>query len=97
MLVCGFVLYDRTRDRGCSAHPVFPAPSEFLWGQGLWGQGFQQNAGRTAPRECEGVCEGAVIARSPCDEAIHSSSLLRDGLLRFARNDGEGPDQNPPK
>jgi hypothetical protein len=29
MLVCSFVLRNRTRDRGCSAHPVFPAPSDF--------------------------------------------------------------------
>src|SRR6185295_2312910 len=27
MLVCHFVCANRTRDRGCSKHPVFPAPS----------------------------------------------------------------------
>ena len=27
MLVCTFVCANRTRDRGCSEHPVFPAPS----------------------------------------------------------------------
>jgi hypothetical protein len=27
MLVCIFVCANRTRDRGCSKHPVFPAPS----------------------------------------------------------------------
>src|ERR1051325_4058294 len=27
MLVCIFVCANRTRDRGCSVHPVFPAPS----------------------------------------------------------------------
>jgi hypothetical protein len=27
MLVCPFVCANRTRDRGCSKHPVFPAPS----------------------------------------------------------------------
>ncbi|MEH2524467.1 hypothetical protein V1288_002376 [Bradyrhizobium sp. AZCC 2176] len=26
MLVCSFVCANRTRDRGCSKHPVFPAP-----------------------------------------------------------------------
>jgi hypothetical protein len=36
------------------------------------------------------VIDLAVIARSTCDEAIHSSFVRRDGLLRFARNDGEG-------
>src|SRR6185436_14378340 len=29
MLVCAFVCAYCTRDRGCSAHPVFPAPSLF--------------------------------------------------------------------
>ena len=29
MLVCPFVCANRTRDRGCSKHPVFPAPSNF--------------------------------------------------------------------
>jgi hypothetical protein len=29
-----------------------------------------------------------VIARGASDEAIHSSFLWHDGLLRFARNDG---------
>src|ERR1700694_3159022 len=33
MLVCVFVVHFCTRDRGCSVHPVFPAPS-FLEGQG---------------------------------------------------------------
>ena len=28
MLVCTFVCANRTRDRGCSKHPVFPAPSK---------------------------------------------------------------------
>jgi hypothetical protein len=27
MLVCSFFAQLRTRDRGCSAHPAFPAPS----------------------------------------------------------------------
>ena len=29
MLVCSLVSANRTRDLGCSKHPVFPAPSEF--------------------------------------------------------------------
>src|SRR6185369_9262652 len=33
MLVCPFVCANRTRDRGCSKHPVFPAPSVFRRGQ----------------------------------------------------------------
>jgi hypothetical protein len=33
MLVCSFVCANRTRDRGCSKHPVFPAPSNFEGGK----------------------------------------------------------------
>ena len=32
----------------------------------------------------------SVIARSSCDEAIHSFFVRRHGLLRCARNDGDG-------
>src|SRR5947209_4980597 len=81
-----------TRDRGCSAHPAFPAPS-------FGGDRFS-NLGPTVPREGEGASflqsqlplssTGStgdrnsinVIARSPCDEAIHSFFMPRDGLLR---------------
>ena len=33
MLVCSFVCANRTRDRGCSKHPVFPAPSVLKGGK----------------------------------------------------------------
>ena len=39
MLVCVFVCYFCTRDRGCSAHPVFPAPSLFRGGTNLQNSG----------------------------------------------------------
>ena len=40
-------LHHCTRDRGCSKHPAFPAPSH--WG----GKGISANLGRSAPRERE--------------------------------------------
>jgi hypothetical protein len=43
MLVCVFACAFCTRDRGCSAHPAFPAPSE--------GRETFQHLGRIAPRE----------------------------------------------
>jgi hypothetical protein len=43
-------------------------------------------------RRREGKSLETVIARSTCDEAIHSSFVRRHGLLRFARNDVEGHD-----
>src|SRR5258707_4152630 len=75
MLVCTLFDANRTRDRGCSAHPVFPAPSS------IEEQGFLQNSGRFAPRDREVAF--AVIARSPCDEAIHLAAHRKNGLLRL--------------
>src|SRR5205809_2590475 len=57
MLVCVFAVANCTRDRGCGAHPVFPAPSNFREGEKLIA-----NLGRSAPREGETV--STVIARS---------------------------------
>src|SRR3981189_1578476 len=54
MLVCAFLVAHCTRDRGCSAHPVFPAPSVFE------GKVFLQNFGRIAPRDRE-----VVFSRRP--------------------------------
>src|SRR3954468_12247393 len=47
MLVCSFVCANRTRDRGCSKHPVFPAPSISKRAD------KDANLGRNAPRERE--------------------------------------------
>src|SRR6476661_9589177 len=48
MLVCIFFSANRTRDRGCSKHPVFPAPSISKRAN------EDANLGRNAPREGEG-------------------------------------------
>ena len=45
MLVCVFLCASCTRDRGCSAHPAFPAPS-------VSGDKLPAKLGRIAPREC---------------------------------------------
>ena len=47
MLVCTFLCARRARDRGCSAHPAFPAPSDWR------GRELPANLGRNVPRECE--------------------------------------------
>jgi hypothetical protein len=72
--------------RGCgrSERPAFPAPSDL------------QKAGRSQKNSRETRGEIAKLRlkmpRRHCeersDEAIHSSYTWRDGLLRFARNDG---------
>src|ERR1700675_4642952 len=83
MLVCAFFCANCTRDRGCSAHPAFPAPSVFEGGRffnssGAWRREDAELCSQMEQRHCE--------ERS--DEAIHSSFTRKDGLLRFARNDG---------
>src|SRR3954451_12104738 len=40
MLVCAPFCANCTRDRGCSAHPVFPAPSDFEEGQTMQASGI---------------------------------------------------------
>ena len=71
MLVCALFAQSCTRDRGCSAHPAFPAPF-------FEGEEDRQNPGNWAAgmRRCvlwSEVCF-AVIARSASDEAIHFSA-----------------------
>jgi len=76
MLVCAFAMCTGTRDRGCSKHPVFPAPSIQEEGNEF------SNLGRNTPRDRGGVSTSLRAQRSnPC---LH---LRPDGLLRFARND----------
>jgi hypothetical protein len=50
MLVCALLAHYCTRDRGCSKHPAFPAPSS------LWAKRFSK-PGRNASRECGGVAQ----------------------------------------
>jgi hypothetical protein len=55
MLVCAFLVRNCTRDRGCSVHPVFPAPSILREGQRTMqnsGERCRENA-KPYPRHCE--------------------------------------------
>src|SRR5258708_16207936 len=62
MVVCVFYIAFCTRDRGCSAHSAFPAPSTF--------QGVKDDAnlGRIAPRECE------TVSGRHCEEHLRRSN-----------------------
>src|ERR1700721_2294645 len=61
MLVCIFFCTFRTRDRGCSAHPAFPAP---LLGVALrplfMGEGLSNNSGASRGENAE-VCLKALL------------------------------------
>jgi hypothetical protein len=65
-----------TRDRGCSAHPVFPAPSVFRRDR------CQANLGRSAPREREVIFVSGLLFRSSLRGAKRRSNPLF--LLRGA-------------
>ena len=55
MLVCSFVCANRTRDRGCSKHPVFPAPSLLEEGQPKMqtSGAMRREIAELYPRHCE--------------------------------------------
>src|SRR5207248_10024349 len=55
MLVCSFVCANRTRDRGCSKHPVFPAPSLLEEGQPKMqtSGAMRREIANLYPRHCE--------------------------------------------
>src|ERR1700738_5067956 len=73
MLVCVFYIAFCTRDRGCSAHPAFPAPSR--------GRKFLSRLGRIAPRDRGCVFETAHIV-VPANAGTHNH---RPVLLRESR------------
>jgi hypothetical protein len=85
MLVCVFYVYPCTRDRGCSAHPVFPAPSPFL------GANEFAKLGRSVSRECGGISTrharagGHPVFRDVDDGNENSR---RTGYSAFAEYDG---------
>src|ERR1700730_3948002 len=54
MLVCVSFVHFCTRDRGCSAHPVFPAPSNWRV------RNFLANLGRYTRRDREAVSANDV-------------------------------------
>src|SRR3981189_977321 len=69
----------RTQDRGCGAHPVFPAPSIFE------GKVFLQNSGQNMPRDREVVFEiRSLDERSDIRDNSHTARIsLRSSGLRF--------------
>jgi hypothetical protein len=74
MLVCSFVSANRTRDRGCSKHPVFPAPSVFKEGKTRC-KPRAISAARMRSRICVGWVE-----RSETHHLLH----LRETLMGIA-------------
>src|SRR6266704_1272443 len=81
MLVCAYNAQFGTRDRGCSVHPAFPAPSMFEGRQRIC-KARAKHAARTSTYVSTSL-RGAKRRSNP------SRRAKKDGLLRFARNDGD--------
>ena len=64
MLVCASLRIYCTRDRGCSKHPAFPAPSDFL------GKGFLQSSGETRRENAEVCSMPATVIASEAKQSI---------------------------
>src|SRR3979490_323924 len=75
MLVGALLCASCLRDRGCSAHPVFPAPSVFE------GKVYLQNSGRIAPRDRERI----FSCHHPRKRVIQYSRETRDDTDRPRR------------
>ena len=56
---CAFLCALCARDRGCSVHPVFPAPSDWRV------RNFLANLGRIKPRECGAVSRNILSGLHP--------------------------------
>src|SRR5882724_12896189 len=81
---CAFFAHFCTRDRGCSAHPAFPAPSDFK------ARNFSANLGRIEPRE-RGVMSAKVIERG---RAIPTMVIARlDRATQYSRDVNDGTEK----
>jgi len=61
MLVCAFLRVFCARDRGCSAHPVFPAPSDDR-GRNVSSQNSRETRGEIA-KPCLQLFLSVVVTR----------------------------------
>ena len=90
--MCTLFCANRTRDRGCSAHPVFPAPSVFE------GKEFLAKLGRNASRDRESAfwmivstTNTAVVPGLTSDAQLRiGGPILRGGrCLQMVTNAGD--------
>src|SRR5258705_13824448 len=86
MLVCVFVCANCTRDRGCSKHPVFPAPSDKEGGK-FSSKTRARRAARMRNyihRHCE---RSEAIHLSPCRGMDCFAALAMTGVASIPRDD----------
>src|SRR5438445_8383141 len=90
MLVCTFVCANRTRDRGCSKHPVFPAPSDKEGGK-VPNKPRTQCAARRRSHICAGWVERSDTHRPRIPALMGIASLHPSYEIRFVS--ASSPDQ----
>src|SRR5436309_1117994 len=77
MLVCAFFAQNCTRDRGCSAHPVFPAPSTFSGGTK-----FMQASGASCRENAKSY--SVVFAREDEMEGLNENGIRTNCVISFS-------------
>src|SRR5882672_10144297 len=88
MLVRVFLCPFCARDRGCSAHPAFPAPSCFL------GVKIEAKLGRIAPRGCGRTPSRCLKVESATRATNSTSSLRTQGPITTTVSDVAKPSNN---
>ena len=79
MLVCSFVCANRTRDRGCSKHPVFPAPSIFEEGKTKMQTSGDQR------REIAARMVGTLrVPTSACKSLLIFRNRVKSGIEKYS-------------
>jgi hypothetical protein len=90
MLVCALFCAHCTRDRGCSAHPAFPAPSIFR------GRRYFQNLGRMRRENAKPYLNGPPSLRGALatKQSILSLRRAMDCFASLAMTEWVGPLEN---
>jgi hypothetical protein len=76
MLVCAFFCAHCTRDRGCSVHPAFPAPSDLLKARRYKQNPGESRRGIAEVRVLSVVILSVVIARLDRTPSIPETAVI---------------------
>jgi len=93
MLVCAFSTHFGTRDRGCSAHPAFPAPSIFEGGKRICITRAKSRRENNFRRP--GQASTASADPGPIRRGASCESAMVDGFASTTTDGGYGPRPSP--
>ena len=81
-----------TRDCGCIERPAFPTPSDFQMAKELWQN--SRTCGEIAKVCLRSWVVNLIVIASGAKQSIFNVAMPSHGLLRSARNDGDGAKQS---